>query len=302
MPSCDMSLSARLCNVLTVEDAKGLLQRFNLFLATGDTVLVALTSIHAGWLELLVIGKCCVQFLLCTIKVSLGLLKSLLMILLLARLVLDVLGLLSFVDTRVRHEFVVLLLSFSLSCTSFRFKAGKIRLNDLNHTNYASILRAHTLVGFVKDFWLLHKGCGLSSFGIELLEHAEGLRNSSLCILGVFDGNCVLRFLLLANTGCIGHGGVKFCNCFGKVRDLLSELGDARFKLIDLSMECLDRLSLLLTSLLVGGELSVAPSLVLSLLVGLFHELDNEILDHLLNLLERIFFNPHGKGRQHTAV
>merc|ERR1719261_1342392 len=85
------------CHVLTIENAKCLLQGLNLFLASCNPVLIALTGINARWLELLIICECCVQLLLRSIEVCLGLLESLLMVLLLARLVLDVLGLLSFV-------------------------------------------------------------------------------------------------------------------------------------------------------------------------------------------------------------
>merc|ERR1719473_904543 len=126
------------CDVLTIQNAKGLLQRFDFFLATGHTVLIALSCIHAGWLELLVVRECSIQFLLCSIKIGLGLLKSLLMVLLLARLVLDVFGLLRLVDARVRHELVVLLLRFSLRSAGLRLEPGKIRLDDFDHAHNTS--------------------------------------------------------------------------------------------------------------------------------------------------------------------
>merc|ERR1719465_130424 len=85
-------------DILAIENAEGLLQGLDLFFAACNTVLIAFACINAGWLELLVIRKRCVQFLLCSIEVSLGLLKGLLVVLLLTRLVLDVLGLLSLVN------------------------------------------------------------------------------------------------------------------------------------------------------------------------------------------------------------
>merc|ERR1719335_1452709 len=81
-------------DILTIENAKGLLQGLDLFLAACNTVLVALTCINARWLKLLVVCKRSIQFLLSSVKVCLGLLEGLLMVLLLSGLVLDVLGLL----------------------------------------------------------------------------------------------------------------------------------------------------------------------------------------------------------------
>merc|ERR1719421_1389985 len=67
-------------------------------------------------------------------------------------------------------------------------------------------------------------------------------------------------------------------------------------------MKSINSLRLLLTRLLVGGELSVAPTLVLRFLVGLLHELHNQVLYHLLHLLEWIISHTHGKGRERPAV
>merc|ERR1719263_859278 len=144
----DKFWSACLRNILPVENAEGLLQGLDLLLATCNTVLVALTCINAGWLQLFVVRKRCIQLLLGSIQISLGLLKSLLVVLLLARLVFDVLGLLSLVDRRVAHEFIILLLC--LCCTGLGLKSGEIRLDDLDHTNYSAVLRAHALVGSSK--------------------------------------------------------------------------------------------------------------------------------------------------------
>merc|ERR1719473_91754 len=144
------------CDVLTIQNAKGLLQRFDFFLATGHTVLIALSCIHAGWLELLIVRECSIQLFLCSIKIGLGLLKSLFMVLLLARLVLNVLGLLRLVDARVGHELVVLLLRLSFGCAGLGFEPSKIGLDDFDHANDPSVLRSHALVWLIKDLWLLH--------------------------------------------------------------------------------------------------------------------------------------------------
>merc|ERR1719453_2670383 len=81
------------CNVLTVQDAESLLQGLNLFLPASHAILVAHTRVDARWLELLVVRKSSVELLLRAIEVSLLLLQSLLLVLLLARLVLNVLSL-----------------------------------------------------------------------------------------------------------------------------------------------------------------------------------------------------------------
>merc|ERR1719146_440991 len=80
-------------------------------------------------------------------------------VLLLARLVLDVLGLLSLVHAGIRHEFIVLLLRLCLSCAGPRLKTGEIGLDDLDHTYDTTVLRAHALVWLIEDLWLLNKRC-----------------------------------------------------------------------------------------------------------------------------------------------
>merc|ERR1719451_194080 len=197
-------------------------------------VLVALTCINAGWLQLFIVRKSCIQLLLGSIQISLGLLQSLLVVLLLARLVLDVLGLLSLVDRGVAHEFIILLLCLCLGCTGLGLKAGEIGLDDLDHTNNATILRAHTLVGFIEDLRLLHEGSCLRSFCVKIFQHAESLGHSSLCILGILDCHCVLGLFLLADTGGRCHSSVKLSHGLGEISDLLSELRNACFELINL--------------------------------------------------------------------
>merc|ERR1719235_3137390 len=85
------------CDVLAIEDAESLLQRLDLFLSAGNTILVADTSINTRGLQLLIVCQSSVKLLLRAIEVCLLLLKRLLLVLLLARLVLNVLGLLRLV-------------------------------------------------------------------------------------------------------------------------------------------------------------------------------------------------------------
>merc|ERR1719375_1077199 len=228
-----------LCHILTVENTEGLLQGFNLFLAACNTVLIAFTCIHTRWLELLIVCKGGIKFLLRAIEICLGLLEGLLMVLLLARLVLDVLGLLSFVHGRIAHELIILFLGLCFGSAGLRFEACEIRLDDLDHTNDTSIFAAHALVWLIEDLWLLHEGGGLSSLGIKIFQHTECLGNRSLRILGILDGDSVLRLLFLANAGGFGNCSVKLGNCLSKVSDLFRELCNACFKFINLGMECL---------------------------------------------------------------
>merc|ERR1719428_2195612 len=214
------------CNVLTVEDAEGLLQRLNLLLPPRDAILIADTSINTRGLELLIVRKSSIKLLLRAIKISLLLLQCLLLILLLTRLVLNVLRLLGLVNRGVTHELVILLLRLGLSSARLRLQTCKVRLDHLNHANNATVLCPHALVGLVKDLRLLHKGCGLCSLGVKLLEHTEGLCNCSLCILGVLDCDGVLCLLLLAHAGGLGHSRIKLSNSLGELSNLLSELGN----------------------------------------------------------------------------
>merc|ERR550537_429950 len=132
MPKCVESDTSRTQNlhlrdVLAIEDAEGLLQGFDLFLPAGDTILVAHTCINTRWLELLVVGQGSIELLLRAIKVRLLLLEGLLLVLLLARLVLDVLRLLRLVNRGVGHELVILLLRLSLCSACLRLEASEVR-------------------------------------------------------------------------------------------------------------------------------------------------------------------------------
>merc|ERR1719408_995691 len=144
------SSSANSRNVFAIEDAKCFLQRFDLFLATCNTVLVAFSSIYARRLQLFIVSQRSVQFFLSSIQICLGLLESLLMILLLARLVLDVLGLLSLVDRGIAHELVILLLGLSFSGAGLRLETSEVGLDDFNHANDSAVLGTHALVWLIE--------------------------------------------------------------------------------------------------------------------------------------------------------
>merc|ERR1719421_1651624 len=146
-----------LSDVLAIEDPERLLQGLDLFLPACHAILVTYASIYAGRFQLFIVRKCGIELLLCAIEVSLLLLEGLLLILLLARLVLDVLCLLCLVDRRITHKLVILLLSFCLGGAGFRLETCKVGLDHFDHANHTAILRTHTLVGLVKNLWLLNK-------------------------------------------------------------------------------------------------------------------------------------------------
>merc|ERR1719321_328190 len=233
--SCTSLLSSS--NVLTVQDTECFLKRLDLFLPPCHAVFVADSSVNAARLKLLVVGEGRIKLLLGSIKIGLLLLKGLLLVLLLPRLVLDVLCLLGLVHRRIAHELVILLLCLRFCSTGLRLEARKVRLDHLDHANHATVLCTHALVGFVKDLRLLHKGGGLRSLGVKLLQNAELLRHCGLRILGILDRDSVLCFLLFADTCCLCDSRIELRHSLGQFSDLLGELCDRSLELIDLCVK-----------------------------------------------------------------
>merc|ERR1719198_871523 len=132
------------------------------------------------------------------------------------------------------------------------------------------------------------QGCGLSCLGVEILHHCHCCLNCSLGRLGIRNGRLVLGFGGTTLSGCISHcRGELFQRCC-KIGDVLGQLGNCCFQIIDVTLQDVHFLSLLITSLLVGGQFSLAPSMMLCLLRCLLHQLGDEVLNHLLHLSERI--------------
>merc|ERR1719261_1240386 len=291
-------------DVLPVEDPQCLLQRLDLLLAARDTVLVAHARVHAGRLQLVVVRESCVELLLRALKISLLRRQRGLLVRLLRGLVLHVLGVRRTVDGRLARELVEGLLRLSLRRLRVRLEASEVRLDHLEHTDNAAVLRLHARVGLIEDLRLLtlEKRRRLGRLLVELLENRERLSDGRLSLDGVLDRLLVRRFLLLADRCRLSHGLVDLGNLGREVRDLLRQLRDRRAELVDLGVERLDGRNLLLARLLVRGELRVAPALVLGLLVRLLHQAHDEVLDHLLHLHERVLSNANRERRQHTAV
>mmetsp|Transcript_21980 Transcript_21980/g.60066 ORF Transcript_21980/g.60066 Transcript_21980/m.60066 type:complete len:235 (-) Transcript_21980:52-756(-) len=202
--------------VLAVQDAQGLLQGLDLSLAPIHAVLVADASIHAGRLKLVVVRQCRIKLLLRAIQVRLLGSERLRLVLLLGLFVLDVLLLGRLVDLRVSLELIVELLRRGLRCGGLGFEARKVGLDDLKHTEDASILCLQAFVGGVEDrrrLWLLLHQCSrLASFRVKLLEDSEGLRDRRLRLLGVLDRLGVGGLLLLPLLRRLCHGLVEVGN------------------------------------------------------------------------------------------
>merc|ERR1719454_2638512 len=179
------------------------------------------------------------------------------------------------------------------------------RLDHLEHTNDAAVLRLHARVGLVEDLRLLlalEKRRRLRRLLVELLEHRQRLGHRGLGFDGILNRLLVRRLLLLTDGRRLSHSLVDFRDLSREVGDLLRQLRDRRAELVDLRVERLDSRRLLLTGLLVRRQLRVAPALVLGLLVRLLHQAHDEVLDHLLHLHERVLRNADRERRQHAAV
>mmetsp|Transcript_88761 Transcript_88761/g.173638 ORF Transcript_88761/g.173638 Transcript_88761/m.173638 type:complete len:333 (+) Transcript_88761:472-1470(+) len=171
------------------------------------------------------------------------------------------------------------------------------------------MLRLHALVGIGGG--LGHLGAqlvaalqqgGVRGLGVKLLQHFCGPLHGHLRGLGVSHRLRVRRFLLRSHRGRLGLFLADLRHGVAELRDLLGELRAQGGVLLDARCQLLDLGLLDLAGLLVGGQLSVAIRLVVRLAVRLLHELDNQVLDHLLHLGERVVGDAHGQRREDAAV
>merc|ERR1719236_172170 len=293
-------------DVLTVEDAERLLQRLDLLLAARNAVLVRHTGIHARRLELVVVRQYRVELLLRALEVSLLRRQGALLVRLLRRLVLHVLRVRSAVHRRLAAELVERALRLSLRGLGVRLETREVRGDHLQHAQHTAALRLHARVGLVEDLRLLlvrlDERRGLAGLLVELLQDRHRLGHGGLRLLRVLDRLRVLRLLRLADLRRLRNRLVDRRDLGRQVRDLLRELRNGGRELVDLRVQGLDRRGLLLARLLVRAQLRVAPALVLGLLVRLLHEPDDQVLDHLLHLGERVLRDTDRQRRQHAAV
>merc|ERR1719160_627027 len=214
-------------DVLAVEDTEGLFKGLDLFLPALDPVLKALSFANAGWLELLIVCEGCIKLLLRAFQINLLLLERLLLILLRSSGVVQVSCFLGLVDFGVLHELIVLLGRFCLSCTGLCLKAGKVRLNDLNHAHNTTTLSTHARVRLVTEDlrfsprFLLSKGCSSGSLLIEFVQNTERLCDCNLSALSILDSLRVLGILSCTNLGSFSDSGIELGDCLCSFSDRL---------------------------------------------------------------------------------
>mmetsp|Transcript_130938 Transcript_130938/g.318094 ORF Transcript_130938/g.318094 Transcript_130938/m.318094 type:complete len:243 (+) Transcript_130938:179-907(+) len=209
-------------------------------------------------------------------------------------LVLTLVLLQSLVLLGLKHELLKLFLLSCLRAGGLRLQAREVSKDDLQEVHDIPPLREHALVWLLECLWCVHSWCllrqgsGLSRLCVELLQHSQCLLNCNLCLLCLLD--CLLVALLGGHavlSRCC-HGCLQLLDCSRQVGNVLSELRYLCSEVLGFCSESIDLLSLLVTGLLICDQLRVAPSLVLRLRCGLFHQLDNEVLDELFNLLEGV--------------
>merc|ERR1719253_828621 len=162
-------------DVLASEDFQRLLQRLYLLLPPGNAILEADTSVHARRLQFIEVSEGGIELFLSPLEVLIIGGQRMFLILLLRGFVLDVCLLLLFVNRRVGHELIILLLSRGLRRLRVGLKTGKVTRDHLKHANHTSVLRLHTLVRRVHNLWdlrlLLQQRCRISCFRIEILQN-----------------------------------------------------------------------------------------------------------------------------------
>mmetsp|Transcript_10464 Transcript_10464/g.23009 ORF Transcript_10464/g.23009 Transcript_10464/m.23009 type:complete len:236 (-) Transcript_10464:849-1556(-) len=123
-----------------------------------------------------------------------------------------------------------------------------------------------------------------------------------LSFLGLRDGSFVLLLLSLP-VGCgLLHSRAQVGNGSREIADLGIKLADGGFQLLDFRGHLVQTLALGIAGLLVGAQLGVAPTFVLSLLLSLLLQLAHHVTDHLLHIAEDIVLHPTSKlGQRLTS-
>mmetsp|Transcript_28709 Transcript_28709/g.76601 ORF Transcript_28709/g.76601 Transcript_28709/m.76601 type:complete len:455 (+) Transcript_28709:280-1644(+) len=279
---------ARSCNVLALQDFKRLLEALNFLFARFHTLLVAEPCVEAVSLQLVVVIQNLVQLLLRQrelllggAQVALGVCFVTLLVLLLDRLhILRLRGL--------GHVLLVRGLGLLLSQRGLGLQAGEVGQADLQHADHATLHVLHALVRLLQK-----RGVRL---GVELAEHLNGTLHGALSVLGVGHRLGVDRLLLAAELGRLLLLGQDLGDVVPELGDFLCEELDVGGKLVCCCIQRLDLGGFVFARLLVRCQLGAAERIVVCLCVSLLHQLDDEILDHLLDLAERIL--RHAGGHQ----
>mmetsp|Transcript_124882 Transcript_124882/g.335189 ORF Transcript_124882/g.335189 Transcript_124882/m.335189 type:complete len:296 (-) Transcript_124882:1218-2105(-) len=224
---------------------------------------------------------------------------------------------------RLGHVRLVLGKLRRLGADRLRLEAAEVRQDHLQEVHDAAALWEHALVGLAESLGrvlrglgrrlVLHEGGGLALLG--LLDQRRGLRRPGVEVLqdddrvldgllgglGVPDGLLVLGLGRSAVRRRLGHLLLELGDRLGELFHALSEVGELRVEVLDLGGQFVDVFGPVFPGLLVCGQLCVAPALVFGLRSGLLHELDDQVLDHLFDLDERICRRALGDHGEHLA-
>merc|ERR1719217_765201 len=144
--------------------------------------------------------------------------------------------------------------------------------------------------------------CVCCSLVIICLQHSHSPCNCFFACLAICDSDCVLLLLSLTHCSCLRHCLVNCCNGGTELTDLLSKFGNISCELLNVGLQGVRLLCFGVTSRFVGPKLRIAKALVLCLLLGLFGELRDHVLDHLYNLFKRVCSDLCCEQCQDTAV
>mmetsp|Transcript_68010 Transcript_68010/g.180825 ORF Transcript_68010/g.180825 Transcript_68010/m.180825 type:complete len:291 (+) Transcript_68010:546-1418(+) len=123
----------------------------------------------------------------------------------------------------------------------------------------------------------------LGGLVVEFSEHLQGSLDGRLPGLGVLDRLCVRGLLLRALRDGLRLLLRDLRDRIPQLRDVLRQHLDVGRELLGGGRELLGLGGLVVARLLIGGELRVAEGILVRLLVGLLHQLHDQIFDHLLD-------------------
>merc|ERR1719472_795672 len=291
-----------------LQDLLGLLEGRDLLRARSLAIRVRRVPIHTSVLQILLVLHSRLE-LLRDVAVVAGLGLQLLAQAALASLLhLGVLLLLGLVDLRAREPRVVLVLLRGLIRAGAGLHGREVRRDvreQPDHVRAAARalvratlaalpelrlrLRAAAAHGLLRGELdelpglLLHLARGL----VEVLEDGDGLGDGRLRVLRVLDGRRILRLLLLALLRRRLNLTLEARDSLRVLLDAGRELGDLRRQLVHRRLERLLLRRLILLHHRGPVDLLVAPVLVVVLVLLLRHEVEDHLLDHVLDLVER---------------
>mmetsp|Transcript_33470 Transcript_33470/g.80836 ORF Transcript_33470/g.80836 Transcript_33470/m.80836 type:complete len:240 (+) Transcript_33470:291-1010(+) len=203
-------------------------------------------------------------------------------------------GLHSNITLGLHQESLVLLLGLLLLLSCPAFDLGKIRHNHLKQTHNTAVSALHPSVrlreglGGPDILARLRQDRSLAGLSVELTQDLQSLVGRNLALLGLRNRDSVLLLFIVTL-------GLRFLHCLVdsshvrlQITGLTPQLRDCCLQLINVGVQFVQSISLGVTGLLVGTQLSVAPALMLGLLLCLLLQLSHHITDHLLHVGEDI--------------